>query len=374
MNIAFDAKRAFRNESGLGNYARTLIKSLIHFYPENNYSLFTTSRGNEDFYHFLKTKNQISVIQPTCFLEKKFSSYWRSFQITDYLIQENINVYHGLSNELPFNIHKFQGKKIVTIHDLLFLRYPELYPLIDRKIYDRKFKTACLKADIIVAISEQTKQDIIDFYSITPAKIRVIYQSCDPIFNNQPDMLFDRAVIKKYNLPSQYLLYVGTIEERKNLLALIHALNDLRDIPLVVIGKKREYFKKVSAAIKSLGLEKSVFFPEQVLHRELPAIYRQAQVFVYPSIFEGFGIPVVESLSCGTPVVTSLGSCFKEAGGPDTLYVNPQNPEEISTAINSILTDSFLSSKMKVQGLKYIQRFSPSMVSQNMMSLYMADS
>ena len=239
MNIGFDAKRAFLNQSGLGNYSRTLIKSLSEYFPDNHYSLFTTKKNNSDFSTFLSAQKNISIIQPEKFLDKKITANWRSYTITELLTKRKADVYHGLSNELPFNIKQFNGKKIVTIHDLIFLRYPKLYSLIDRNIYNKKFRSACELADVIIATSEQTKNDIIEFYSVDSEKIKVVYQSCNQAFYNKTDKDAVKKIMSKYNLPENFLLYVGTIEERKNLLTILKALTIIKDVPLVVVGKKK---------------------------------------------------------------------------------------------------------------------------------------
>src|SRR3569832_395054 len=167
MKIGYDAKRAFLNQSGLGNYSRTLIKSLSQYYPENKYVLFTPKTGDNYFVDYVEKQKNISIVKPTKLLDRFFRSWWRSYGITKLLTESNIEVYHGLSNELPFNIAEFKGKKIVTIHDLIFLRYPEYYSAADRAIYDRKVKSACDNADVVIAISEQTKRDIERYYFVS---------------------------------------------------------------------------------------------------------------------------------------------------------------------------------------------------------------
>ena len=251
MNIGFDAKRAFLNNSGLGNYSRTLIKTLVHYYPSNKYELFTTKSEKCTFTKQASALSSVTISEPRSFLDKKFRARWRSYGITPLLKEKEIDVYHGLSNELPFNIHKFMGKKIVTIHDLIFLRYPKLYPFLDRKIYNKKFQSSCDAADTIIAISAQTKKDIQEFYFIPEEKVKVVYQSCDEIFYKEFSIDEDNLIRSKHKLPAEYILYVGTIEERKNLLTLVKALKDVKEIPLVVIGNKRKYLNGWSGSLSS---------------------------------------------------------------------------------------------------------------------------
>lgn len=370
MNIGFDAKRAFLNYSGLGNYARTLVKSLHHYYPENSYTLYTTHQPENDFQKYISTQKNIIIEEPQRFIDKTLRSRWRSFGITELLPEHNIEVYHGLSNELPFNIKNFKGKKIVTIHDLIFLRYPKLYPFLDSKIYNKKFRHACDIADTIVAISEETKRDIEKYYFIPENKIQVIYQSCDELYYKQPSTDYTQAVITKHKLPDNFLLYVGTVEERKNLLTIIKALKQIKDIPLVIVGKKKNYFKTVMEYITKNKLENRVLFLEYVTNTDLPVIYKLATAFIFPSVLEGFGIPVIEALTSKTPVITTRGGCFPEAGGPDSIYINPDDENELAEKVNLLLSSESDRKEMSEKGFEYAQKFNPENIAKQLISLY----
>lgn len=370
MRIAFDAKRAFLNSSGLGNYARTLINSLAENFLDHQYLLFTPSVLKNDFENFYLGRKNVEVIQPDDFLGQTIPGYWRSFGSTKDLNEHAPDIYHGLSNELPVNINKAKFKKVVTIHDLIFLRYPDYYSSIDRKIYHRKTMSACKNADAIVSISEQTKMDLIEFLKVDPEKIEVVYQSCSPRFFESFSLEKINAFKKEKNLPEKYLLYVGTIEERKNLLTIVKSLAQMPDEKLVVIGKKKNYFQEVKHVIDELKLNDRIIFPENVSNDELPLYYQGASIFIYPSVFEGFGIPVTEALWSKTPVITSKGSCFSEAGGPHTFYIDPLNAEELTNAVLKISSDTTLQNEMKLRGFEYVQQFHPQKVSYNLMKLY----
>ncbi len=370
MNIAFDAKRAYLNSSGLGNYSRTLIKSLNKYYPTNQYTLFTTRQAENDFQKYISIQKNISVLEPKSFLDKKIRARWRSYGITDLLTENNIDVYHGLSNELPFNIKKFKGKKIVTVHDLIFLRYPKLYPLIDSKIYNKKFRHACDISDMIIATSEETKRDIEKYYFIPENKINVIYQSCDENYYREYSKEEIQNVITKHQLPDNFLLYVGTVEERKNLLTIVKALKLVKDIPLIVVGKKLKYFNTVMEYVRENKLKNRVIFLKDVSNIDLPVIYRMAKIFIFPSISEGFGIPIIEALTSKTPVITTLGGCFPEAGGPHSIYINPKDENVLAEKINFLLSAESDRKQIAENGFEYAKKFHPSTITQQLMSLY----
>ena len=363
MNIGFDAKRAFHNQTGLGHYSRTLIHSLATNFPQHQYVLFNPKPSSM----FQFQEPNVQEVLPQSFLSKKLSSAWRSNWVKKDLKRFNIDLYHGLSHEIPVNIQNTGIKSIVTIHDLIYERYPEQFKLIDRKIYSKKFRYACEHADKIIAISNQTKQDIIQFYNTPAEKIKVCYQSCNPAFGERIADDVKQRVKEHYKLPDQYFLYVGSIIERKNLLNLCTAMNLLRDeidIPLVVIGNGSEYKQKVKDYVYLNRLDDRIIFlsdqptakfsPTFQSAEDFPAIYQQAIAMIYPSVFEGFGIPILEALNSGVPVIATKGSCLEEAGGPDSLYIEQDNAPQLVESINNILSNSDL-------GVAFLKAFSISL-------------
>ena len=354
MKIGYDAKRALNNNSGLGNYSRYIIHSAASF---SEHQLFLFSPKAEQRHH--DELNQLSSVQMVAPQSKKrlVGAYWRSFGQVKDIKKLELDVFHGLSNELPLSINKSSVAKVVTIHDLIFLRFPKLYKPLDRKIYNKKFLQACENADKIIAISEQTKTDILDFYKINENKIEVIYQDCDEQFHAEPTQEKLEATRHKYDLPKQFLLSVGTIEERKNQLLILKALKEINKIPIVLVGRTTPYQEDLQRFIQENNLEKRVIFINDVEFSDLPSIYNLAEVFVYPSIFEGFGIPIIEAQNLSTPVVTSTGSCFAETGGKAALYSDPQKSEELAKNINAVLSDNELKRDLVSKGLKNVLRF-----------------
>lgn len=366
MKIGFDGKRAANNLTGLGNYSRSLIEHLANGFPQNQYFIYTPKAKANILKLPLFKKENIFLKLP-----QKAKFLWRSFGVKHQLLKDRIDLFHGLSYEIPFGLKKTKIKSIVTIHDLIFLRKPQYYEPIDRLIYDYKSKYACKNADQIIAISEKTKQDIIELYNISPAKIEVIYQSCDDSFKVAASTTRKEEVRLKYALPDEYLLSVGTIEPRKNILAIVKAMPKINTkFKLIIIGKEKPYANKVKLEIEKLGLADRVIFLKDIPFKDLPSIYQMASLFVLPSYYEGFGIPIIEALYSKVPVVAATGSCLEEAGGPNSLYVNPDDFEGFATAINGVLADSWLQQEIKEKGLQYVQSFNNEVINECLMACY----
>jgi glycosyltransferase involved in cell wall biosynthesis len=380
MKIAFDAKRAYQNGTGLGHYSRTLISSLATNFPAHHYYLCApklTARFD------VASFDNVHNITPATFLSKKLKAVWRSNWVKRDLLNEGIDLYHGLSHEIPAGIQNTGIKTVVTIHDLIFERYPEQYNWIDVQIYRRKFKYACEHADLVIAISQQTKDDIIQFYKIPQEKIIICYQSCNPSFSLQVSDEEKQLVKARYQLPEKFFLYVGSIIERKNLLNICKALLQLKhtlEIPLVVIGEGDDYEKQVKRFIADNELQKQVVFlsenpssslPSYKSAADFPAIYQQAICMIYPSVFEGFGIPVLEALWSRVPVITSNVSCLPETGGDAAYYIDPTNPAEIAEGMLKIVYDEVLVSAMKDKGWQHAQKFTPAKCAADVMQVYL---
>jgi len=367
MILGFDAKRFFHNKTGLGNYSRDLIRILAQYQPENSYFLYNPKPKKIDRVPI--DGKIITEHLPETKKDKKWSSLWRLFSVSSQIKKDKVELYHGLSGEIPIGLHKNGVKTVVTIHDLIFMRYPNLYSFFDRKIHYYKFKYAANKADLVIAISEQTKKDIVAYLKINPNKIKVIYQGCAPVFKEEISSEFIELTREKHHLPAHFILNVGTIETRKNVLSVIKAIKEI-DTQLVVIGKKTAYYTEINSYILENNLQNKVIFLENVDLKELATIYRMASVFIYPSVFEGFGIPIIEALYSKTPVITSKGGCFSEAGGENSIYVNPLNSNEIKVELEELLNNSEKREFMKQKGFEFVQKFNDVEIAKNWMETY----
>jgi len=368
LSIGFDGKRAAQNFTGLGNYSRYIISILAEYYPLNSYKIYSAQKFTKQVSYANWNSSTIAVRHPRY---KWFKSLWRSYGVSNDLKLDGIEIYHGLSNEIPFGTRKSGISTVVSIHDLIFLRYPQYYPLFDRKVYEFKCRYACRNADKIIAISEQTKRDIIQFFNINESRIEVIYQNCDQSFRHTIESANLEHIKQSYDLPSKFVLNVGTIEPRKNLLLIVKALKRLDlDIHLVVIGRKTPYAKIVEKYIVENGLTHRVHFLSNVSQQHLPRIYKLAEVFLFPSRFEGFGIPIIEALHSQTPVIAATGSCLEEAGGPDSIYISPDDEIALAQAINSVLANPEKRLKMIEAGVEYVKKFDDRLIAQKLINLY----
>lgn len=354
--IGFDAKRAAQNRTGLGNYSRFVIEMLLKYAPGNEYLFYIPSERKNKLLNIDATN--VKNVYPQS-VWKKLASIWRVWGIKRDIRRDSIDLFHGLSNELPLNIHKQdRARSIVTIHDLIFLKFPEYYKPIDRWIYNFKFRRACINADRIIAVSECTKRDIISCYGIAEDKIDVVYQGCDELFAKVAPEEKKSEVRRKYGLPEKYILYLGSIEERKNLLQLAKALNHLKsDISVVAVGKRTPYAKLVDDYVQQNNLSDRFMMIHNAPFADLPSLYQMSSVFVYTSFYEGFGIPILEALNSGVPVIAATGSCLEEAGGEGTIYVSPTDEKELAARLDEVLNDEALRSTMIEKGKEYASRF-----------------
>lgn len=371
MIIGFDAKRAFRNLTGLGNYGRWLIRAVATRYPDHHYLLYTTDprpRGPSPLP--AGAVNLAVAAAPSRW--PPAAALWRTFRLGRRAAADGVQVFHGLSNELPEDLPR-SVRAVVTIADALPARHPELYPALDRRVYRWKARRAVARADVVVAISEQSKQDAVGFYGADPARVRVIGLDCDRDFGEPVPTAARETARRRHGLPEDYALSVGTLERRKNQAILIEALARLPEAvrpPLVLIGRSTRYRAELEAAVDRLGLRRWVHLPERVPTEDLPALYQGARVFLYPSLFEGFGIPILEALRAGVPVVAANGSSLPEVGGGAARYAPPHDPDAWAAAIGAVLDSSALRALMVAAGQRQAARFDERELARLLMQAY----
>jgi glycosyltransferase involved in cell wall biosynthesis len=339
MIIGYDGKRAYQNKTGLGNYIRSLLPVLAEYYPDEKYVLFAPEQTS---LFDVTAIPQADAVFPSGDFYKTLPAVWRRYGMVKAIRDYGVDIYHGVSNELPNGIGRSGAKTVVTVHDIIFERFPETYHFDERYVHRWKIKYACRVADAVIAISEQTKNDLVELYKVPAEKISVVYQSCNPIFQRLVSNEEKLDIKKQYDLPDKYFLFVSSIAPRKNLIAVCKALVALKDqmqIPLVVIGNGKKEKEEAKIFMEANGVAQLLILlnekPESKESRfttaaDFPAIYQQALALVYPSIFEGFGAPLLEALWSGLPVISSNASCLPEVGGDAALYFEPHDISTLS--------------------------------------------
>ena len=383
MNIGFDAKRAAQNRTGLGNYSRFVIRILSEKFAGNQYHLYTPKPHRMPYLQEIPTLKHLFLHFPPQGIWSRLRSLWRVWGISKDIQKDGIQIFHGLSNELPLNIGTPEQRKmktggkgckyIVTVHDLIFIHTPQYYHWIDRQIYNFKFRRACQCADRVIAVSEYTKQEIMHYYHTPESKIDVVYQGCDPVFSQEIEEGKLQEVKARYQLPDKFVLYVGSIEERKNLMLVAKAMAELNRraaIHVVAVGRHTAYVDQIQDFLKAQGIDHLFHFYHQVPYADLPSFYKWASTFAYPSRIEGFGIPLLEAISSGVPAIGCTGSCLEEAGGPNSIYVNPDDAKGMADAILRTCTDEPLRQHMISEGKKYALNFSDEKLSHDLMKVY----
>lgn len=374
MKIGFDAKRAAQNRTGLGNYSRFVLRILSQQHPENEYRLYMPNPRRTPFLHEIPTIANLRQCFPPKGVWSRLRQLWRVWGVTSTLRDDGIELFHGLSNELPLNIGRGNCRSVVTIHDLIFIHTPQYYHWIDRQIYNYKFRHACHSADRVIAVSQYTKREIMHYYGVAEEKIDVVYQGCDKAFAAEIAQSTLDYVKARYGLPSEFALFVGSIEERKNLGLLVEALrlsaSGGRAFHIVAVGRSTAYCESLKRRIAELGLADYCHFHHNVPFADLPSFYRLACLFVYPSRIEGFGIPLLEALTSGVPAVGCTGSCLEEAGGQGSIYVDPDDAEGMRKAVESVLGDETLRQRMIADGREHIKRFTDETLCADLMRVY----
>lgn len=370
--VGFDAKRIVRNGTGLGNYGRTLVNDLSAAAPADwQLRLYAPDAGREALRSQVAESERVRYVYPDRRLLKVQRSLWRVGPIVKDLRRDGVQLYHGLTGELPRGISAAGIRSVVTIHDLIFLRHPEYYNWLDVKIYDWKFRMTCREASRIIAISECTKRDIMALGGVGEDRIDVIYQSCSPRFQTAATAQQQAEVCRRYGLARRFVLSVGSIEERKNIRLAVHALRHLpEDVHLVAVGRQTDYAKKVLKEAADAGLGLRVHFLHGVPDGDLQTLYQLAEVFVYPSRYEGFGIPIIEAIHSGLPVVAATGSCLEEAGGPDCLYVSPDDAEALAVAVSQLMKGADGREQRIQRSREYVRRFEGNDVAGQVLNVY----
>lgn len=361
MKIGIDARRLVNPYIAIGLYSYTynLIAGLQKIDAMNDYTLFFHGfrRYYRDLIGHLPFNNNFhkKVVRiPSVFFERIMKT--KSIPV-DYLIGK-VDVYHGTAFDLPSLHH---GKSVVTFHDLMFMKHPEFLKPEWVDNLKRETGYSIRKAEIIISVSRCVKEEIVEVFKIPEKKIKVIYEGKSDRFKPVKDKDIIEQIKMKYGISGKYLLYIGNIEPKKNIARLINAFNDMerrgsKDYLLVIAGPKGWYYEYLLKEISDSD-RKRVIFTGSVEDGDLPVLYSGAEVFVFPSLYEGFGLPPLEAMACGTPVIASNAASIPEVVGDAGILVDPFNQDELSHAIYSVLTDNKLRDVLSRKGIERSELF-----------------
>ncbi len=359
MKIGIDASRANKaNKTGTEWYSWHIIEQLKQI-------------ADKDDKFFLYTNSDLTgglEKLPENFVEKKLKwppqYLWTQIRLWWELFTSPPDILLVPAHTIPFLPLSKKIKVYVNVHDVGFKRNPELYKLIQVWYHDLTMRRIKQRADLIITISEFSKQEIIELYKVDERKIKVVYLGFDAnnFFVQSSNKEINQKVLDKYNINSPYLLYVGRLEKKKNIGNLISAFalakESQPDLKLVLAGSAGHQFDNIKKIIKNNKLEQEIIITGYIAQQDLPIIYNNAEIFLFPTLYEGFGLPILEAMASGVVVITSNFSPHTEVGGDAAYYVDPYSPLAIADAIIKILTDTELRQSLKNKGLIRAKKFS----------------
>lgn len=356
MNIAINTLSLNRTKAGMGNYIWNLVNCLASIDRKNGYYIFVSDRNKHLF--DIKRGNFKIIKVGRRFSEGPLRFLWEQFALPKCIKKLDIDILHSPGFVIPFFS---KAKNVLTIADLTFIKYPRVHTLIKQKYFGWLIPHSIKKSDRVISISESTKKDILELIDTNPEKIDVIHLAHGKEFNMKNKKNAKNALKTKYGIKPPFLLFVGMIEPRKNLGGVLMALANLKKegMPhkIVIVGKKGWKYKGVFKTIRELKLGDNVVFTGYVPDADLPIFYNSAEVFMYPCLYEGFGIPILEAMACGCPVITSNISSMPEVAGNAAILVNPESVEEIKQAMKRVISDSKLRADMIRKGMINVKRF-----------------
>ncbi|XRP97069.1 glycosyltransferase family 4 protein [Methanocaldococcus sp. 16A] len=355
MKVGIVSDRLNRTLTGVGNYVYNLIKELSKI--DKNIYLINYKENN-----LFPELNKIIIKNPFDIFPKKYSYYFWHLYLNYYLNTEKIDldIVHSPENVSLFIKFK-KTKKIITIYDIMAFCFPDVCNFITRNRYKILLPKTLKTSDKIISISNHTKQDLIKHFKIPEDKIKVIHLAANEDYKPLKENEINK-IKQKYNLNYPFILYVGGLAPNKNIERLIQAFYKLKkqgiNHKLILTGIKRYKYKSIFETIEKLNLQKDVIFTGYVPDEDLPGLYNAADLFVYPSLYEGFGLPPLEAMACGTPVITSNTSSLPEVVGDAGIMVNPYDVDELAKAMYEVLTNDGLREELSKKGLERAKLFS----------------
>ena len=356
MLIGIDASRATSaTPTGTETYSRELIRALLAMDRKNQYRLYLRENVASDFF-----SNHASRITNYELRPIPFPLLWTHFRLSFEMLFHTPDLLWVPAHVMPL-IHP--RRSMVTIHDLGHLHFPEAHPALQRLYHTWSTQWNARAASHLFADSKATREDIVQFCRVAPEKISVVYPAYDAqLYQPVRDDAVMERVKSQYRVAGDYILAIGTIHPRKNYARLIEAFGKLdskrSDLRLVIVGKRGWLSDEIYARVKSLNLQSRISFLDYVPSSDMPALISGARLLAFPSLHEGFGLPVIEAQACGTPVITSMVSSLPEAAGDGALFVDPFDVDAIAGAMQRAMEDQALRAMLIENGFRNVKRFS----------------
>ncbi|HNR96496.1 MAG TPA: glycosyltransferase family 1 protein [Anaerolineae bacterium] len=374
MRIGIDYTAAVNQGAGIGRYARQMTRALLELDRENEYVLFVPSASPEAS----RASESAIVGQANVSLarlplsERALVALWHRLRVPVpvELFSGRLDVFHSPDFALA---PVLRARTLVTVHDLSFRRVPECFKPALLSYLNRVVPRSVARADIVLADSESTRNDAIELLRLAPERVFVVYAGVDSRFHRVTDQGLLEDVRSRYSLPGRFVLSVGTLQPRKNYVRLIEAfsrLSGVEDVSLVISGARGWLYEEIYRRVEELGLSSRVLFPGYVAEADLPALYSLSEVFAFPSLYEGFGLPPLEAMACGTPVVVSRASSLPEVVGNAGCLVDPLSVEEIAGTLQALLDSPARRADLAEQGVAQAARFTWSEAARVLLGLY----
>lgn len=375
LKVAFELQPLFSVMTGIGFSTQEIIKNLELLSPGNfeieglYFNFLGRHKGER-----IKKRFNFKKVEKKWLPRSFYMRYWKYFPLSyNQIFRTNPDIFHFFSNFVPYRV---KGKVVVTVHDLLYLRYPEAVEGKYLKIFREELQRSLDRADRIIAVSEFTKKEIIDYFKINPEKIVVVYNGVDTEkFKGGISHQKSFEIREKYNLPENFFLHVGTLQPRKNLERLVEAYYEYgkqkdSESHLVLAGAKWHKFEGVFKKIRDFGLEGEVHFIGYVEEKDKPYLYKLARALVFPSFYEGFGIPPLEAMATGIPVLASRSSAIPEVVGDAAYLFDPYSIGEITRALIEISRNKSLAEELVQKGRIRCELFSWEKSAEKILGIY----
>jgi len=370
--LGFDGVRALRNTTGLGNYARHLLRGLRQVAPGLDFHLYSPSPPRPEFAGYAESIGATVHLPPRGWRTAGLRAVWRTTRLGQTVARDGMALYHGLTHEIPRDLPETGVPSLVTVHDLLFLTHPELFPVVDRQSYVWRYRWSIEHATALVAVSEHTRQELHAHLGVALDRVVVIPPARDPRFAERRDDGARAAVRARHDLPVEYLVMVGTLEPRKNHRLALQALQQLgaEALPLVLVGRDGGSEAALRLEATHLGLGDRILFRDGVTDQELPALLQGATLGLYLSRAEGFGMPIIEAMSAAVPMIVAAGPHLRDAGGEAALIVDPDDPSALAEAIRGLLADPDRRAALAAAGTQHAGGFDAAALARRLIRVY----